>query len=56
MTDLLRIDLSIDKEFFKIKTRTNGPRKRVKELVLEFQEEYGEPPKNLTGLIEGVCE
>jgi hypothetical protein len=27
MTDLLRIDLSIDKEFFKIKTRTNGPRK-----------------------------
>lgn len=32
------------------------PRKRVRELVLEFQLEYGEPPKNLTGLIEGVCE
>ena len=26
MTDLLRINLSIDKEFFKIKTRTNRPR------------------------------
>ena len=26
MTDLLRIDLSIDKEFFKLKTRTNRPR------------------------------
>ena len=32
------------------------PRKRVKELVLEFLKEYGKPPKNLTGLIEGVCE
>ena len=27
MSDLLRIDLSIDKEFFEIKSRTNAPRK-----------------------------
>jgi hypothetical protein len=27
MSDLLRIDLSIGKEFFKIKSRTNAPRK-----------------------------
>lgn len=32
------------------------PRKRVEELVLEFQLEYGKAPENLTGLIEGVCE
>ena len=31
-------------------------RKMIRELLAEWEKEYGDPPKNLTGLIEGVCE
>ncbi|MEM3845476.1 MAG: hypothetical protein QXU98_07230 [Candidatus Parvarchaeota archaeon] len=32
------------------------PRKVVKDLLREWKKEYVKPPRNLTGLIEGVCE
>jgi hypothetical protein len=32
------------------------PRKMIRELLAEWKKEYGDPPKNLTGLIEGVAE
>ena len=36
--------------------RIGIPRNKVKKLLREWKKEYLNPPRNLTGLIEGVCE